>query len=190
MGYFKKLFWVVVVIFASVGVPLLREAAEWTGVLLGTVTLNNACSSIGHGVVEGCEDASLHRSSGNIFFACAESLRKRRAFWPPILRNNNSIAHYGHIFILHTETNVFTKLKFHKQNFEFSSHGLGIMENPNDKNIIWIAAVNHKMSGSVIERFEYTLGSDSLVHLKTISDQNLLRNPNDVLPVGKVTSSI
>lgn len=65
-----------------------------------------------------------------------------------------------------------------------------ILEDPNDKNIVWIAAVNHKQSGSVIERFEYNIQLQKLTHLKTISDQELLPNPNDVAPVGKVNFKI
>jgi arylesterase / paraoxonase len=149
--------------------------------------------------LEGCENGQLHESSGLIFYAvtymvtqCAEATEKRRKDWAATKKYDDSIAHYGHLAVIDSKTDVLTKLVFPVPVFEFSSHGMGIVENPQDKNEIWIAAVNHKKNDSVIERFEYTIGSGAsgLKHTKTIYNQELLHSPNDVAPVGRFSTRL
>ena len=48
---------------------------------------------------------------------------------------------------------------------------------------VYIAAVNHKRSGSVIELFKHKVGSTLLTHMKTIKDEKIIK-PNDVALVG------
>lgn len=62
------------------------------------------------------------------------------------------------------------------------AHGIGIIQDPNDESTVLIAAVNHKRTGSVIERFTHKIGSKVAVHVETIKN-DLLTNPNDVVPI-------
>jgi len=61
---------------------------------------------------------------------------------------------------------------------------LGIYEDENEPNKLYVFFVNHKKSGSVIEIFEHTLNTNELVHLSTVK-HGLIITPNDVVPVSK-----
>jgi hypothetical protein len=56
---------------------------------------------------------------------------------------------------------------------------MGILEDPNDPTTIWIAAINHRTTGSVVERFKHKIGTKVAVHTETISG-SLLHNPNGI----------
>lgn len=71
------------------------------------------------------------------------------------------------------------------ENQDFAPHGISALVDSKDKSTIYIAAVNHRRSGSVIELFTYTLGSKTLQYRKSVIDQDLLNAPNDVLLIGK-----
>ena len=67
---------------------------------------------------------------------------------------------------------------------DFLLHGLGIYEDKNEPNKLYLFFVNHKRSGSVIEIFEHTLNTKVLNHLNTVK-HDLIHHPNDVAPVSK-----
>ena len=65
--------------------------------------------------------------------------------------------------------------------FEFSSHGISLLQDPNS-DTVWLAAINHLNDGSVIERFDHVPGQP-LKHIKTIRDP-LIVHPNNLLLTG------
>ena len=51
---------------------------------------------------------------------------------------------------------------------------------------ILIYAINHRRTGSMIERFHHTIGSSSLVYQRSFDCNNdIIFTPNDVAVVGK-----
>ena len=51
---------------------------------------------------------------------------------------------------------------------------------------ILIYAINHRRTGSMIERFQHTIGSSSLVYERSFDCNNdIIFTPNDVAVVGK-----
>jgi len=67
---------------------------------------------------------------------------------------------------------------------DFASHGLGIYEDPENQNKLYMFFINHKRSGSCFEIFEHTLYTNELIHLETIQHE-LINTPNDIIPVSK-----
>lgn len=168
-----------------ISLTTVRQTSILAGIFAPPIITNNNCRNIHKDKLVGCEDGHFHAASGSIYYACSDSVVKRRAFWPPVSNFKNDVIHYGYISILNLKSETLTKLRFPTPDFEFNSHGIGIMTDPLNSNTIWIAAVNHKQSGSVVERFVHNLGSGVLEHVGTFGGE-LLHSPNDVMPVGKV----
>jgi hypothetical protein len=61
---------------------------------------------------------------------------------------------------------------------------LGIYEDPENENKLYIFVINHKLPRSVVEIFEHTLHTNELIHLETIQHE-LISTPNDIVPVSR-----
>lgn len=61
---------------------------------------------------------------------------------------------------------------------DYTAHGIGVLTDPQDDQLVHVAAANHRKTGSVIELFTYKIGSTEMVHRKTIKNSKLLNNPN------------
>jgi hypothetical protein len=134
----------------------------------------------------GCEKGQIHYESDTAFFACSINIEERIAWWPPLDNRDKSIFSKGGLTIMDLKTLETKRLNLTNFDVEFSPHGLGIKTDPKNPKIVLIAAVNHKRSGSVIERLGYKVGTLDAVHYETVQDP-LLYNPNDVVVLDEHT---
>lgn len=73
------------------------------------------------------------------------------------------------------------------KNFDMSalhSHGIGILDHPTKPGTIIITAINHRKNGSAVEVFTHKLNTETAEHVETWQDENLIPEPNDVVPLG------
>jgi hypothetical protein len=141
------------------------------------------CRMIKAPELEGCEGGQA--VEGLVYYACT-SVKDRTQYFPgSALSSPNPSKAKGWIAVFDPKTETASKLKYHLLNNyrfesfgdnEFNSHGMSLWQDPNDK-VLYVAAVNHKLSGSVIELFSHEIGSGSLKHFKTVRDKNINR-PN------------
>ncbi|KAI8925917.1 hypothetical protein BC831DRAFT_458757 [Entophlyctis helioformis] len=148
---------------------------------------NDRCVPLVHPLLVGCEDGQVHIPSNTLYLACAVNITERDNWFPGGDRRkaDPAIPAHGAIVALDLATNIPTRLALPPAVAAFSPHGLGIMSDPANPSLVIIHAVNHRINGSVIEMFEHTVGSAALAHLGTASNQDILYNINDVVPVGR-----
>ncbi|KAJ3317370.1 hypothetical protein HDV06_001682 [Boothiomyces sp. JEL0866] len=132
----------------------------------------------------GCEDGQVHES-GLTYWSCAKNLTERRLWFPPTDKLDKSIYSHSGITIYNPTDGKSTALRLKDFDSEFCAHGLSILTHPKDSNKVIIAAINHKRTGSVIEKFIHTVGTDEAQHVETISDQELLYSPNNLVLLGE-----
>lgn len=156
--------------------------------LFGAVEVipNKTCKLVENPWLSGCEDGQLHTESSQIYFACS-SLPDRQKFFPPLEHfHDRKLKHRGVIAIMDLKTRNSHILEFETE-FEFNPHGLGLVTDPKNDKVVLLALVNHKQSGSVVERFKHVIGTSKLEHYETVQDQFLLNNPSDVVPITERT---
>ncbi|KAL2916735.1 hypothetical protein HK105_203853 [Polyrhizophydium stewartii] len=144
-----------------------------------------SCRLVEHPLLRGCEDGELHAETGTIFFACAINLADRSGWFPPLELANRSVVGSGGIVALDTKTLTPRRLAFESHDGEFTPHGIGLLLDPADAGKLIVHAVNHRRDGSVVDMFEHTLGSTTLLRIGTARNARLLASPNDVQPVGR-----
>jgi arylesterase/paraoxonase len=120
----------------------------------------------------GVEDITIDRSTGIAFLSSDDR-------WATILRKQHV---KGSIYRLNLNDSlplpVLLTADFSQE--DFHPHGISLFRLPGGQKILFV--VNHRNSGSTIERFEYR--NDSLLHRESISD-DLIVSPNDVVGVGE-----
>ncbi|MDZ7650405.1 MAG: hypothetical protein U5K54_26500 [Cytophagales bacterium] len=134
----------------------------------GTVTKINLAETAGP------EDITIDQQSG-IAFISADDRRTN-------IQAPGSIE--GAIFVTNLSDSLPELLNVTPANIsDFHPHGISLWTNPNGKKFLF--AVNHRQKNPahVIERFEWRY--DSLIHLESIEDKNLMTSPNDVVAVGE-----
>ncbi|PKC70955.1 calcium-dependent phosphotriesterase [Rhizophagus irregularis] len=136
--------------------------------------------------VEACEDIHIHHRTGYAFMACGKEIERIRGYWPPIGTYNSSIQSIDtpYIYDINNDKLIPLVLKNFPPEEDFATHGLGIYEDPENENKLYLFFVNHKRSGSCFEIFEHTLHTNELIHLETIQHK-LINTPNDVVPVSR-----
>jgi arylesterase / paraoxonase len=134
--------------------------------------------------LSGCENGQVDFETGISYLACAKNLTERRKWFPPTGSNDKSIFSHGGITLYNFKTGSIEILELEGLESEFQPHGLGIIEDPEEKDVILIAAVNHIRTGSVIEQFSHKRGSSVAKHYNTVKLE-LLNNPNDVQPLSR-----
>jgi hypothetical protein len=164
-----------------------------------------------------CEDLHLHSESGWLFAGCEGADATRFAWWPPLgcfLDPRELMAQPGSLMAIDSKTFKSKRLElvgFDKK--PFFTHGIDILTDPEDKDAVYIYAINHLPSPaflaylskhhpdlnsinhttpipedipraqSQIEVFHHKLASSQATHLRSIQHP-LLRTPNDVLATG------
>jgi len=66
---------------------------------------------------------------------------------------------------------------------DFHPHGISLWTEPDGRQFLFVVNHRQKSWGQVIERFAWR--NDSLIHLESIVDANLMTSPNDVTAVGE-----
>ena len=113
-----------------------------------------------------------------LFLACASNVMDR-VDWFPAMGHKKELAApiRDKFFAWDLKADTVTELTMDGPE-EFVSHGIDVVVTGSGK--VAIYAVNHRYSGSTIEKYTHTLGSKSLEHIKTFEDQDLVYTPNDV----------
>ncbi|KAI8898244.1 hypothetical protein BC833DRAFT_448859 [Globomyces pollinis-pini] len=173
----------IIAVLTAILFPHVSTTIDYFGVLKEIKHINDPTCQLISPELFGCEDAQVHES-GLVFLACAKNLEERRAWWPPIDNFDTSVESHSALTVFNLTSNESFELELKGFKSEFSAHGLGILTNPSDPNQVLIAALNHKRSGSVVERFTYQLGSKHVDHVKTVKNSELLYHPNDVVVTG------
>jgi hypothetical protein len=97
----------------------------------------------------------------------------------------------------HTQTKKSIRLSFLNFDKTFVTHGIDVIADPSAKNAVYIFAINHypnpefvasrrehiTKSHSRIELFRHVIGSSTLKHIRTISDDKI-ETPNDIYAVS------
>jgi arylesterase/paraoxonase len=134
----------------------------------GTVTKINLAETAGP------EDITIDPQSG-IAFISADDRRTN-------IQSPGSIA--GAIFIMNLSDSLPGLRNVTPANTgDFHPHGISLWTNPNGKKFLFVVNHRQKNPAHVIERFEWR--NDSLIHLESIEDKNLMTSPNDVVAVGE-----
>ena len=120
----------------------------------------------------GVEDITIDQSTGIAFLSSDDR-------WSATLRQQSV---KGAIYALNLNDSLLrpVNLTEHFPQDDFHPHGISLFKSPEGRSILFV--VNHRGSGSFIERFE--LKNDTLKHLESISDE-LIVSPNDVVGVGE-----
>ncbi|RIA93872.1 hypothetical protein C1645_761483 [Glomus cerebriforme] len=137
--------------------------------------------------VETCEDIVIHHRTGFAFMACGNKTIRSQVFYPPVslfTETTQQIRDTPYIYDINNDELIPLELKNFPPEEDFLLCGLGIYEDENEPNKLYLFFVNHKKSGSVIEIFEHILNTNELIHLSTIK-HDLIVTPNDVVPVSK-----
>ncbi|CAG8438996.1 8545_t:CDS:2 [Funneliformis caledonium] len=136
--------------------------------------------------VEACEDIHIHHRTGYAFMACGSEYERLHGYFPPIdiFNSSHHIRDTPQIYDINKDNFIPLVLKNYPPEEDFISHGFGIYEDPENENKLYMFFINHKKTGSVVEKFEHILHTKELIHLETI-EHELIKTPNDVVPVSK-----
>ncbi|BEI84432.1 hypothetical protein CcaverHIS002_0410360 [Cutaneotrichosporon cavernicola] len=146
-----------------------------------------------------CEDLHLHE--GHIFTACQGAHGSRGKWFPPLaVFDDPSTAGDGELRVINPETFISRKLNLDGFSSFFCTHGIDVIEDPQNSRAVYIQAVNHaptdefvksrdtslpaeEKADSRIEIFHHVLGSDTATHVRTVRN-DLVKMPNDLLATG------
>ena len=143
-----------------------------------------------------CEDVHLEHSTQQLFTACQDDAAQHTQWFPPMVVLTNPKALSGGS-IVRVDPATFTSTKLALTNFTgpFVTHGIDIMNDPVDPNVLWIYIVSHLPNperydvdppiGTAPERphieiFRHELGSDEAVFMRSVRHP-LIAMPNDLL---------
>lgn len=124
--------------------------------------------------VAGPEDIAVDQSSGLAFLSCDD--RRKNSDYP------GSIP--GAILILDLQDSLRRLRNVTPPTLtDFHPHGISLFKTPDNRIILF--AISHRVTEPlhVVERFEWR--NDSLVHLESISDVELMTSPNDLTATGE-----
>lgn len=147
------------------------------------------CTQIHPNVLQGCEDIHLYESGAAryLFAICSEDMEKRKLWFPGIAHRSDPGIHIvDKLFALNLDNDELTYISFQGFKTDFVSHGFDVIGEPNSPRSVALYAINHLPSGSVVEKFVHTLGTDTAKHVRTFDDQKHVFTPNDLHVVDVV----
>ncbi|KAJ5971087.1 uncharacterized protein N7479_001005 [Penicillium vulpinum] len=194
MGFSTTFSLSVVALVAFLAGPI-SHFVQITGIFL---TPNSTVLGEGQGPIHiedtiHCEDVHHYRPANLLFTACEDDKSTRFSWFPP-LGNLLPRTAQGSIHVVDPNTMKSTRLAFKNFQGPFLTHGIDVIEDPEQSDAVYIYAVNHmpnpayfeagKPKGvpkaqSQIEVFHYILKSDSIRHLRSINHP-LIKTPNDI----------
>ncbi|KAJ5780889.1 hypothetical protein N7457_006049 [Penicillium paradoxum] len=140
-----------------------------------------------------CEDLHHYRPANLLFTACEDD-RSGRFSWFPPLGNFVPVRNQGSIHVVDPNTMKSTRLAMENFQGSFLTHGIDVIEDPEQANAVYIYAVNHlpnpayfeagepanvPKARSQIELFHHVLKSGSVRHVRSIYHP-LIKTPNDI----------
>ncbi|KAJ1910176.1 hypothetical protein IWQ60_010793 [Tieghemiomyces parasiticus] len=132
----------------------------------------------------GCEDIVIHAPSHTAFLACGR-LDLRTQWFPPLERLIKLTAESDAVYKYHLKSGELVPLTFVNFTGIYRSHGLTIYEHPaSEAGTVTVMLVNHgHPDHSSVEIFDHRLDSNTLIHVRTITDP-LIRTPNAVVALS------
>ncbi|KXG45720.1 uncharacterized protein PGRI_045760 [Penicillium griseofulvum] len=147
-----------------------------------------------------CEDVHHYRPANLLFTACEDNKNIRFSWFPP-LGHLLPLTAQGSIHVVDPKTMKSTRLAFENFQGPFVTHGIDVIEDPEQSNAVYIYAVNHMpnpayfeagepkgvhKSQSQIELFHHILNSDSIRHVRSINHP-LIKTPNDIYAISPIS---
>jgi hypothetical protein len=125
-----------------------------------------------------------------LILACSHNITERAKLWFPALGHNNKNVTgtiRDNFFIYDIKQNTKTKLNVENFDTDLVVHGFDLVQKSEEELLLY--SVNHRRTGSVIERFSYKIGTTSLKHKKTFNNQAVLWAPNSVTVIDHNTNT-
>ncbi|EIW83168.1 calcium-dependent phosphotriesterase [Coniophora puteana RWD-64-598 SS2] len=152
---------------------------------------NSKCRTLPE--LQACEKVVLHEPSGHLWLACSNF--EGRKHWTPALDRLDASRRSTDDYVARVdpETNTVTRMKLTSFTEErgLSVHGMDVVPSEIDPTILYVYLVNHRPpihgdatrigADSVIEIFETRQGSETLEHVRTVHDPEVIITPNDVM---------
>ncbi|KAE8395377.1 serum paraoxonase/arylesterase family protein [Aspergillus alliaceus] len=142
-----------------------------------------------------CEDLHFHRPSHKIFTACEDSVLPRFKWFPPLGNFEGPVSSTGSIHVIDPKTMRSTRLVFENFSGPLITHGIEVLEDPDNPGAVYIFVVNHMpnmeyyqgdsraqdvpKARSQVELFHHALGSNTVRHVRSIL-HSLIVTPNDI----------
>ncbi|KAF4253175.1 hypothetical protein KXX16_005288 [Aspergillus fumigatus] len=140
-----------------------------------------------------CEDLHYWQPTNKIFTACEDSVLPRFKWFPPLGNlEEPAVASTGSIHVIDPKTMKSTRLSFENFSGPFVTHGIDIIEDPENPNAVYIFAVNHlpnpeftqdgkdvPQARSQVELFHHVLETATVKHVRSIQHP-LIATPNDI----------
>ncbi|KAJ5335401.1 hypothetical protein N7452_007804 [Penicillium brevicompactum] len=147
-----------------------------------------------------CEDVHHYRPANLLFTACEDHKSTRFSWFPP-LGNLLQPRTRGSIHIVDPKTMKSSRLAFTDFDGPFVTHGIDVIEDPDQPDAVYIFAVNHlpnpayfeagepegvHKARSQIELFHHVLESQTVQHVRSIHHP-LIETPNDIYAESPVS---
>ncbi|GFF90492.1 serum paraoxonase/arylesterase 2 [Aspergillus udagawae] len=140
-----------------------------------------------------CEDLHYWQPTNKIFTACEDSVLPRFKWFPPLGNlEQPAVTSTGSIHVIDPKTMKSTRLAFENFSGPFVTHGIDVIEDPENPNAVYIFAVNHlpnpefiqdgkdvPPARSQVELFHHVLESSTIEHVRSIHHP-LIVTPNDI----------
>lgn len=144
-----------------------------------------------------CEDLHLERTTGQLFTACQDDEEQHSRWFPPnLIFEDPTALDTGAIVVIDPQSFTSTKLKLDGFSGKMVTHGIDILNDPEDPDKLWIYIVNHLPNPerwgasrakayqlperAQIEIFSHQLGTDRAKFERSMRHP-MLRTPNDVI---------
>nr|POE72908.1 serum paraoxonase/arylesterase 1 [Quercus suber] len=143
-----------------------------------------------------CEDLHHEKTTNMLFAACQATRDERHKWFPPLgVFTDPKAVGEGQIVRVDPETFQETVLKFNGSPGPMATHGIDILNDPEDPQILWIYIVNHLPDPerwfanpptskiperAHIEIFKHTLGSDEADFVRSVRHHQITM-PNDIV---------
>ncbi|KAH2656763.1 hypothetical protein KXV32_002166 [Aspergillus fumigatus] len=145
--------------------------------------------------IMGVSSGDLHywQPTNKIFTACEDSVLPRFKWFPPLGNlEEPAVASTGSIHVIDPKIMKSTRLSFENFSGPFVTHGIDIIEDPENPNAVYIFAVNHlpnpeytqdgkdvPQARSQVELFHHVLETATVKHVRSIQHP-LIATPNDI----------
>ncbi|KAJ5885284.1 hypothetical protein N7495_009794 [Penicillium taxi] len=146
-----------------------------------------------------CEDVHHYHPANLLFTACEDSKDTRLGWFPAVGHLKPQMPARGSIHVVDPKTMQSTRLAFEGFYGSFVTHGIDVIEDPSQKDAVYIFAVNHlpnpeyfeaanpseeiPKARSQIELFHHILQSETVQHVRSILNP-LITTPNDIYAVS------
>ncbi|KAL2816313.1 hypothetical protein BJX63DRAFT_420048 [Aspergillus granulosus] len=142
-----------------------------------------------------CEDVHYYAPGNVIFAACEDSVLQRFRWFPPLVMLDGPADSTGSIHVIDPQTLVSSRLEFENFPSPFITHGIDVIQDPDQAEAVYIFAVNHlanpeyrpntdtPKARSQIEIFHHVLGASTTRHVRSVRHP-LITTPNDIYAIN------